>query len=112
MFLEGTFQKLQGEQKISATITHVIDQDKDQQAAGEIIEFLKNKDVIFHNGEGKMSFSVLEEARWNIFVLSERAVADPTMTAQYQAALECAISDNEVQVFTFTIWIRLSYFFL
>ncbi|XP_060598451.1 uncharacterized protein LOC132752174 [Ruditapes philippinarum] len=87
----------EGEKAITATITHM-GEGKDRSTAEDIEKYLGEKNVKFHNGEGKMNFQVLEDARWNIFVLSEDAMEDDTMVTQYRAALECSISDNEVQV--------------
>ncbi|XP_060603164.1 uncharacterized protein LOC132756179 [Ruditapes philippinarum] len=88
-----------GENEITATITHM-GEGKDRATAEEIVTFLgdEERNVKFHNGEGKMNFEVLANARWNIFVLSEDALEDDTMVAQYLAALEYSICDNEVQV--------------
>lgn len=65
-------------------------------------------DVDFRNGDSKTNFQVLQDARWNIFILSEDAVKDGTMSAQFQAALEYSISDNEVQVYCYFIFTRFT----
>ncbi|XP_053404231.1 uncharacterized protein LOC123554295 [Mercenaria mercenaria] len=91
-------QIIQKGEEITATITHLTDHQADHDTAAEVENFLSQKNVLFTNGEGKMNFEVLKDARWNIFILSDAAIADNFMKAQFQAALECSISDNEVQV--------------
>lgn len=86
------------EEKISATITHLPGIPEDDEVAEEIQNYLTEQKVVFRNGEFKTNFKALDDARFNIFVLSEEAVKDKQMSAMFQAALEYSISDNEVQV--------------
>ena len=59
---------------------------------------LKYDHISFDNGEGKLSLKYLEDARWNIFVMSKNSTKDPAFLSQYQAAMTESITDNEVQV--------------
>lgn len=80
-----------------ATVTNVKER-QDQETAQEVMDQLKSEHIDFENGDGKLSFDYLEDARWNIFVMSKDSTNDPAFLRQYQAAMTESINDNQVQV--------------
>ena len=55
---------------------------------------------LYHYLKGCLSslFQVLEKSRWNIFIFSKAALADPGFRIQFDAAINASINDDELQV--------------
>ena len=43
-------------------------------------------------------FKELDKSRWNIFVYSKEAFAEPSFQTQYDAAINASINDDQMQV--------------
>lgn len=108
--LEAEFtQAAEGESRVTSKIgtndanekiASVTFSDCDAKLGHEIMDYLqKEKDVKFTNGkEGEPQFRELEGVRWNIFILSEKAVKDQIMFAKFEAAIASSIYSNKIQV--------------